>query len=628
MLSTTSNLSQSLIVQFPNIWQPNVSIGQLVIALVFNFISYYFHEILFLILPNILLLILYLILNNVSLSIVSNDENGLSLAPKSLLFLKSILINNDNTKQFSKYICPSDFSKELKFYKQEKSSSFSLNNFQNPFINAEVPPVSNVKTSTSTTCTTFTTPTTTSLCLPVTSVISPSYPRSSTTVPYPPSSSISSYPSCEPKCVTSTYNNQSVVNNFPVCSVTMTMSSPPACDLKLQSPTGMLSSMPEEQPLPDLSYLSVKNASTSNDNLNQVGNFIDTIKPDFSKSNPRSSELESEIGKTVSPKLNLGKNSEIKTTSKLTPQEINVMLKILPKFTGDLKDYKSFKNQFKIIVDHEGLTQNDKGLLLYCSLDKGIIGILGNITLNNNIDYDILWDVLDYEFSMPLNGPYSFSNNLSSLDHWPICNSLEKLTKLYEFVLQNYRALEREEAHKHDLIIAMKVLSILEGDIAYSVASVIDKHLNNPILPDILRLIKEEIRCLQLCQLADECKFESNSLQVNNFHSWDFQENTLSIDSKNISSVVDYVPKSCLKNKDLCSLQKCLFCHSENHDSHNCQIYNRPLEFHKFIFSNFSCFNCLRVGHKSYACPKAKYCTLCNDERKHSPVLCCKKYQP
>ena len=83
MLSTTSNLSQSLTVQFQNIWQPNVSIEQLVIALVFNFTSYYFQDILFLILPNILLLILYLILNNVSLSIVSNDENGLSLAPKS-----------------------------------------------------------------------------------------------------------------------------------------------------------------------------------------------------------------------------------------------------------------------------------------------------------------------------------------------------------------------------------------------------------------------------------------------------------------------------------------------------------------------------------------------------------------
>ena len=258
MLSTTSNLSQSLIVQFPNIWQPNVSIGQLVIALVFNFISYYFHEILFLILPNILLLILYLILNNVSLSIVSNDENGLSLAPKSLLFLKSILINNDNTKQFSKYICPSDFSKELKFYKQEKSSSFSLNNFQNPFINAEVPPVSNVKTSTSTTCT-FTTPSTTSLCSPV---ISQSYP-SSTKIPCPTSSGSASYPSCNLTCITSTYSNQSVFNSFPVCSVAMSSS---ACGLTLPSP--MLSALPKEQPLPGLSYLPVKNTPTSNYNLN------------------------------------------------------------------------------------------------------------------------------------------------------------------------------------------------------------------------------------------------------------------------------------------------------------------------------------------------------------------------
>ena len=107
--------------------------------------------------------------------------------------------------------------------------------------------------------------------------------------------------------------------------------------------------------------------------------------------------------------------------------------------------------------------------------------------------------------------------------------------------------MEREKAHKNDLIIAMKVLSVLEGEIVYNVASVIDKHLNNPILPDILKLIKEEIRCLQLQQLADECKLKSHSVQVVDSYSIDFQENTLSMDSNNISSIVDYVSKSCLK---------------------------------------------------------------------------------
>ena len=124
--------------------------------------------------------------------------------------------------------------------------------------------------------------------------------------------------------------------------------------------------------------------------------------------------------------------------------------------------------------------------------------------------------------------------------------------------------------------------------------------------------MKEYIDFLEICQLTspDSNKFQDEIPENNKLKNKKCNE---------------FIPKSCLKHKAPV-LNNCLFCHQSTHVSHDCNVYNKLSDFQKVIYKNFSCFNCLNVGHKSYACPKATFCTLCNDNRKHSPVLCSTNY--
>ena len=66
----------------------------------------------------------------------------------------------------------------------------------------------------------------------------------------------------------------------------------------------------------------------------------------------------------------------------------------------------------------------------------------------------------------------------------------------------------------------------------------------------------------------------------------------------------------------------CLFCLSTTHQSYDCNKFSNPQHFQATLFKNFLCYNCFQQGHKAYACPKPKQCSICYDPRKHSKILC------
>ena len=145
--------------------------------------------------------------------------------------------------------------------------------------------------------------------------------------------------------------------------------------------------------------------------------------------------------------------------------------------------------------------------LLYSSLSDEVLAILGQVTEKGFIDYQSLWDNLDSEFSLPQNGQFYFSNALFSLGSWPICNTLESLTRLYKFILSNYLGLERERVQESGSIYGMKILSILEGELAYNVSLLLSSDISKTaILPKILQLLKQEIRFLEINRLAQATK--------------------------------------------------------------------------------------------------------------------------
>ena len=284
---------------------------------------------------------------------------------------------------------------------------------------------------------------------------------------------------------------------------------------------------------------------------------------------------------------------------------IKESLDLLPQFSGNIEEYRQFKYRFETIVDHLNHSDASKALLLYMSLSPEIVLSLKSPIVDGIINYQYLWELLDKEYCRPQNGLLYHGAALNSLTDWDVCDTLEKLSELYKFLLLHHRALERGGELGKGLSVGMIVASKLEGEVLSKVCEVLGSPSKNSVLEDILFQIKDHINFLEVCELASP---DSNKKFQDKI-----TENKL-------------VPKSCLKTHPQVSNPNCLFCHQSTHVSHDCNVYNNPIDFHKAIFKNFSCFNCFEVGHKSYACPKDKFCTLCVDYRKHSQVLCSNNY--
>ena len=105
----------------------------------------------------------------------------------------------------------------------------------------------------------------------------------------------------------------------------------------------------------------------------------------------------------------------------------------------------------------------------------------------------------------------------------------------------------------------------------------------------------------------------------------DFVKPCCSLESSNIepSKGTYDEPNSLVSDLNLSKFNNsCLFCLSTSHRSNDCNKFSNPQDFQATLFKNFLCYNCFQQGHKAYACPQAKQCSLCFDPRKHSRIVC------
>ena len=99
------------------------------------------------------------------------------------------------------------------------------------------------------------------------------------------------------------------------------------------------------------------------------------------------------------------------------------------KFDGESRKYEKFKFQFQTIVDSMSLTDADKGLLLYLSLEDTVTDYLVDFKEEGHISYQRLWTQLDLEFQSPLQGRLSHVTALFSIASMDTCDTLDKLIK-------------------------------------------------------------------------------------------------------------------------------------------------------------------------------------------------------
>jgi hypothetical protein len=298
----------------------------------------------------------------------------------------------------------------------------------------------------------------------------------------------------------------------------------------------------------------------------------------------------------------------------LRMHKLKLLSSTVTKFNGDESDYQGFKCRFSTMIDSMTISDQDKGVILFMCMEDEVIDCLGNLTEEGGIDYHKLWKQLDEEYLTPQNGLFSHFVALSSVATWTTCDTLSKLEKLYKFTRLHFLALRRLEAEIQAEGFSVVLLSKLIGTTCDRVSSMMIESNGKPVIPAILEIMKEEINILKLQEEA--AKWNQNVPDKDEVHqstpNYHTDELTIDITAHTVlSPQAGELPKF-----------KCIFCQSNGHESNRCRRYRTRREFQRELYKQYRCYNCMEEGHQSWDCLTVKMCTLCEDYRKHSPLLC------
>ena len=326
----------------------------------------------------------------------------------------------------------------------------------------------------------------------------------------------------------------------------------------------------------------------------------------------------------------------------------------IEKFDGDRKKYDKFKCRFCTLITSCNVIPSQRATLLYNALTDSVIDLLDPICdLQKSGAYDELWHSLDNEYSQTYLDVISHVSKLSSIQGWEVCETSDDLYKLYKFIRYHHNALKRHGQEWQAEVSKLHVLGKLTGSVKDKCfdLGLFEMDNSKPVLSEMLSLIRKEVDILKLQEIAKEtvtCNMEDDT---NSYESSSEDEGYLSSYSKpeividpchtkyylpppsktkrplkrKINSNVSSVPIQTLYPQVKRSGVKsnCMFCQSYQHDSHRCKHYHDPSYYRKFLFRDGLCFNCFEQGHRSSECIKHHMCAMkCEDERKHSSVLC------
>ena len=260
------------------------------------------------------------------------------------------------------------------------------------------------------------------------------------------------------------------------------------------------------------------------------------------------------------------------------------------------------------------LSDADKALLLFVSLEGSVLDLIGDIKSDGSIDYHKLWLALEEEYAPLHQGLFSHIAELFTIKYMPQCDSSKKLKYLHNFVKKQFIALKKIGMCKEVEGFKLQILSKLCGTASEKVCELMTQADGQHVVPQMLEIIKDEVRVLELQELANSLN-DNLSLEKDTPSPNDKLSEPCYIDSS--------LPKGCIRHHRSPQQQTtCLFCNRNDHISSMCRYYKDPHYYQQILFQNFLCYNCCNSGHKSYACPHSKQCNLCKDNRKHSPVLC------
>ena len=193
----------------------------------------------------------------------------------------------------------------------------------------------------------------------------------------------------------------------------------------------------------------------------------------------------------------------------------------IEKFSGDVKEYETFKTKFKTLIASSNASPEEMARTLYQALGNNVISQLDHIpNLNDPTAYDNLWASLDAEFGKFQHGSTAYITELTTkLQNWPPVRSSAEVHEFYKFLRSYYTSLEQinHQGEMEHSSIRVLILGRLTGKLLGLSSSLINHNPSEPVIKRILEYLKSHVRDLSLEEIAIGTRVSNSNNPRNNY---------------------------------------------------------------------------------------------------------------
>ncbi len=268
---------------------------------------------------------------------------------------------------------------------------------------------------------------------------------------------------------------------------------------------------------------------------------------------------------------------------------------ILPKFKGDITNYRTFWETFESAVHNNGeLTTIDKFNYLFSLLEGQALRAIKGLAITED-NYNAAVDILQERFGKT---QQIIAAHMDELLKISACDGdkSKQLRFVYDKVSVNVRALEALgiQSDQYGSLLIPVIMSKLPSDVRLQIARKTEKDVW--VIKDLLEIIRKEVEAREL----------SEQVKANN-------------DSKK-PPPPKFPTISSLTAQEAAGVHiKCAYC-GKQHYSASCETVVQLSERKDILRRAGRCFVCLRIGHRSNQCFPTRKCRRC--EGAHHQSIC------
>ena len=275
---------------------------------------------------------------------------------------------------------------------------------------------------------------------------------------------------------------------------------------------------------------------------------------------------------------------------------------VLPKFKGDITNYRTFWQSFESAVhNNTELATIDKFNYLFSLLEGQALRSIKGLAITED-NYQAAVHILQERFGK---SQQIISAHMDELLKIPPCvmDKPNQLRFVYDKVSVNVRGLEAlgVQAEQYGSLLIPVIMSKLPSNVRLQIARNTAKDVW--VMSDLLEIIKKEVEARELSEhVKTNNETKKPPSAKNNFHT------TSSLTTQGQGAL----------GKNSFSI-KCAFC-GKQHYSASCETVVQTNERRDILRRDARCFVCLRFGHRSNQCFPTRKCRRCDGA--HHQSIC------